>query len=159
CPLDSTDPSFLLGTIDQPLYALAEWYIADSLLKKDHLVLQPGMRTFSYGDASRNVYPLELRLIAIRDGIFYEFRHRWEEPPGLELVMQFVSLRKVVGPYSRETFGLKLPVKEKAEVLVGIFNKSTDRFLPNSFFYQPARAPYTPIPYVRQHFMQTTTGY
>ena len=159
CPFDSPGPSFLLGTVDQPLYALAEWYVADSLLKKDHLFLQPGMRTFSFGDADHGFYPLELRLIAIRDGIFHEFRHRWEEPPGLELALQFVSLRKVAGPYSRETFSLKLPVKEKAEVLVGIFNKSTDRFQPNSFHYQPARAPYRPVPYVRHHFMQTATGY
>ncbi|MDD2288931.1 MAG: alpha-2-macroglobulin family protein [Bacteroidales bacterium] len=159
CPLDTAGPSFLLGTVGQTLYALAEWYVADSLLKKDHLILQPGMRTFSYGDAARELFPLELRLIAIRDGIYHEFRHRWQEPPGLELAMQFVSLQEVAGPYSRQTFGLKLPVKEKAEVLVSIFNKSTDRFQPNSFLYQPARAPYMPIPYVRHYFMQTTTGF
>jgi hypothetical protein len=159
CPLDTTDPSFLLGTVDRQLFALAEWYVADSLLKKYHIVLQPGMRTFSFGEAVHESYPLELRLIAIRDGIFHEFRHRWEEPPGLEPAIQFVSLRKVAGPYSRETFGLKLPAMEKAEVLVSIFNKSTDRFQPNSFSYQPARAPYVSIPYIRHHFMQATTGY
>ncbi len=65
-----------------------------------------------------------------------------EEPLRSGTCLAVCLLRKVAGPYSRETFSLKLPVKEKAEVLVGIFNKSTDRFQPNSFHYQPARAPY-----------------
>lgn len=159
CPLETPGPSFLLGTVDKPLYALAEWYVGDSLIKKDPLVLQPGMQRFYFEDLTSVSYPLELRLIAIRDGIFHEFSHRWEEPSGLDLSLQFVSLRQVTGPYSRETFGLKLPAREKAEVLVGIFNKSTDRFQPNSFSYRPAQAPYRPIPYIRHHFTQTTTGF
>ncbi|NLA15108.1 MAG: hypothetical protein GX877_01035, partial [Bacteroidales bacterium] len=159
CPLSTTVPSFLLGTVHQTLYALAEWYAGDSLLKKDLLVLQPGMQRFSFGNDVPVLYPLEVRLIAIREGVFHEFKHLWEEPTHRDFPLQWVSLRNVTGPYSKETFRLKLPTKEKAEVLVSIFNKSTDRFQPNSFHYQPARAPYVPIPYVRHHIMETTTGF
>lgn len=157
CPLGTADPAFLLGTVNGLLYALAEWYVSDSLIKKEHLVLQPGMQAFSFKDNQKIAFPLELRLVAVRDGIYHEFNHRWETEPVPEPALEFVSLRKVTGPCSREEFTLKLPANDKSEVLVSIFNISTDRLSPNSFEYYPARAPYMPVPSIRHHFMQQST--
>lgn len=154
CPLGTADPAFLLGTVEESLYALAEWYVSGVLIKKEHLRLQPGMQLFSLGDNTKIRFPLELRLVAVRDGIYHEHKHTWETDPDTGPGLEFVSMRKITGPYSRESFALKYPAKEKAEVLVSIFNKSTDRLSPNSFEYFPARAPYMPMPAIRHYFMQ-----
>lgn len=153
-PLETAEPSFLLGTVKDPLYALAEWYVSDSLIKKEHLILQPGMRSFSLNDSRKTDFPLELRLVAVRDGIYYEHNHRWETEPVTVPALEFISLRKVTGPYSKEAFTLKTPAGEKTELLVSIFNKSTDRLSPNSFEYYPAHALELPVPAIRHHFMQ-----
>ncbi len=157
CPLEGEPPVFLLGTVDKPLYVLAEWYTGGSLISKSHLVLSPGMRTFSFPEPSAEDNPAELRLMAVRDGQYYEFRHRWEKPAEKLLPLHFVSLRRDTEPYSPESFGIKLPGQENAEVLVSIFNKSTDRLTPNRFDYQPARKPYVPVPAIRHHFMDLST--
>jgi len=160
CPLEGEPPVFLLGTVDKPLYVLAEWYTGGSLISKSHLVLPPGMRTFSFpGPAAEDTpaaedYPAELRLVAVRDGQYYEFRHRWEKPAEKLLPLHFVSLRRKTEPYSPESFGILLPKKQKAEVLVSIFNISTDRLIQNQFDYRPAREPYIPVPAIRHHFTE-----
>ena len=153
CPLEEDPPTFLLGTVNKPLYVLAEWYAGGSRINKTHLLLEPGMKTFTFPGLPVGGNEPELRLIAVRDGQYLEFRHRWEKPAEELLPLHFVSLRRNTEPYSRESFGIKLPQKEQAEVLVSIFNKSTDRLIPNQFDYRPAREPYIPIPSIRYHFM------
>ena len=157
CPLETPGPSFLLGTVDKPLFALAEWYSSGTLLAREHLSLQPGMQLISFKSGTEGVFPLELRLVAVRDGVFHEFRHTWEKAENNDLDLQFSWFRNVTGPNSRETFSLTITPPVKAEVLVSVFNESTDRLSPNSFHYLPARAPYVPVPYIRHYFMQDAT--
>lgn len=164
CPLEGEPPAFLLGTVEKPLYVLAEWYTGGSLISKSHLVLPPGMKTFSFpGPAAEDTpaaedYPAELRLVAVRDGQYYEFRHRWEKPAEKLLPLHFVSLRRKTEPYSPESFGILLPKKQKAEVLVSIFNISTDRLIQNQFDYRSAREPYIPVPAIRHHFTEISSA-
>ena len=163
-PLEGEPPVFLLGTVDKPLYVLAEWYTGGSLISKSHLVLPPGMRTFSFPGPAAEDYPAaednpaELRLVAVRDGQYYEFRHRWEKPAEKLLPLHFVSLRRKTEPYSRESFGILLPKNQNAEVLVSIFNISTDRLIQNQFDYRPAREPYIPVPAIRHHFTEISSA-
>jgi tetratricopeptide (TPR) repeat protein len=158
CPLEEDPPSFLLGTVDKPVYVLAEWYARGSLISKNNLFLEPGMKIFSFPGLPAGDEPPELRLVAVRDGQYLEFRHRWEQPAEESIPLHFVSLRRNTEPYSLESFGIVLPKKENAEVLVSIFNKSTDRLAPNQFVYRPAREPYMPIPAIRHHFMNLSTS-
>ncbi|MFA5443685.1 MAG: alpha-2-macroglobulin family protein [Bacteroidales bacterium] len=158
CPLEEDPPAFLLGTVNKPLYVLAEWYAGGSQVSKTHLLLEPGMKTFSFPGLPVGDNPPELRLVAVRDGQYIEFRHRWEKPAEESLPLHFVSLRRDTEPYSLESFGIMLPNKDNAEILVSIFNKSTDRLTPNNFYYQPAREPYRPIPAIRHHFMDLSTS-
>ncbi len=158
CPLAGEPPSFLLGTVEKPVYVLVEWYAGGSPISKNHLVLEPGMKTFSFPGLPAGDDPPELRLVAVRNGQYIEFRHRWEKPAEESLPLRFVSLRRNTEPYSLESFGIMLPKKENAEVLVSIFNKSTDRLTPNHFDYRPAREPYMPIPAIRHHFMDLSTS-
>ena len=156
-PLEEEPPAFLLGTVDKPIYVLAEWYARGSLISKNNLFLEPGMKTFSFPGLPAGDYPPELRLVAVRDGQYLEFRHRWERSAEKLLPLHFVSLRQNTEPYSLESFSIMLPKKENAEVLVSIFNKSTDRLTPNRFDYRPAREPYIPVPAIRYHFMDIST--
>lgn len=159
CPLEGEPPAFLLGTVNKPLYVLAECYAGGSLISKNNLVLNPGMKTYTFPELPVGENLPELRLVAVRDGQYLEFHHRWEKPAQELLPLHFVSLRRDTEPYSQESFGIKLPGQENAEVLVSIFNKSTDRLTPNRFDYCAARKPDVPIPAIRYHFMNLSTAF
>lgn len=93
-----------------------------------------------------------LSMFFVKDGSDHCIRNIIEaQPRDYDLDMDVVSYRKMTGPSAEESFVISFAPGTEAEVLVDIFDKSSEQLAPNVYRFSPQdlfRYAYIPFPYV-----------
>ena len=128
---------FVLGTSDDDLYLEMEIFDNDSLLYHERVHLQNEMRKFriAYDPAWRSA--VKLSLYGIRDGSEIDHTYEFTRPGDVRLDVAVETFRDKTTPATEETMTIRAP--EGSELLVSIYDITTDRMGANSFDFYPLR--------------------
>lgn len=166
---DNSRTSFLLGTTENKLYALAECYDGDSLLLSMPLELSHEMKRIDWPQLDSYPYPVSLRIVAIKNGAYFQEEHTFPRTQAQTLTLTLESFRDKALPNSEESFALRVTSGQKTltpgqasqpgqetEALVSIYNASTDRLGANHFSFTPARRMAGYMPGIQHAFTNRT---
>lgn len=139
---------FLLGTSEDDLYLQMELFDGHTILYRESLHLKNEMRhiTIPYNQE----YPTGVRLqfIGIRRGERVGGTYTYTRPARVEIPVTIESFRDKTEPGRQEQMIIK--TEPGSELLVSIFDKTTDRYSSNSFYFTPLRSVSAgSVPYIR----------
>jgi len=141
---------FVLGTSEDDLYLELEVFDNDKVLYCEHVHLQKEMRKFhiDYDPSWRSA--VQLVVFGIRDGKVIDNMYQFTRPGDVRLDVAIETFRDKTTPATEETMTIRAP--EGSELLVSIYDVTTDRMGANSFSFYPLRE----YPYVGRPSVYTT---
>lgn len=142
----------LMGGRDS-LWVLAEYFDLNTgeLLEVGRDVLVPGIHRIC--DSIPELYPgrsLVRSLYVVKEGEAKVLRTELSSTADFSIDMEVASLRKVTSSGTTEYFTLIFPGTDDVEVLVDIFDKSSEDIMPNKYYFAPQnvlKRAYVPYPY------------
>ena len=128
---------FVLGTTEDDLYLELEVFDNDQVLHHESVHLQNEMRKFriAYDPAWRSA--VKLSLYGFRNGREIDHTYEYTRPGDVRLKVAVETFRDKTTPGTQETMTIRAP--EGSELLVSIFDVTTDRYGANSFSFYPLR--------------------
>ena len=128
---------FLLGTSEEDLYLELEIFDNDQVLYHESLHLQNEMRKFriSYDPAWRSA--VKMSVFGFRGGEKIDRSYEFTRPGDVRLDVAVETFRDKTTPGTEETMTIRAP--EGSELLVSIYDVTTDRYGANSFDFHPLR--------------------
>ena len=128
---------FVLGTTEDDLYLELEVFDNDQVLHHESVHLQNEMRKFriAYDPAWRSA--VKLSLYGFRNGQEIDHIYEYTRPGDVRLAVSVETFRDKTTPATEETMTIRAP--EGSELLVSIFDVTTDRYGANSFNFYPLR--------------------
>ena len=128
---------FLLGTTEDDLYLELELFDNADVLYHESVHLQNELRSFAipYDPSWRSA--VKMCVYGIRKG--KEIRHFYEfhRPGDVRLDVALETFRDKTTPGTEETLSIRVP--DGAELLVSVYDVTTDRYGANSFDFRPLR--------------------
>ena len=126
---------FVLGTTEDDLYLELEIFDNDKVLYHESVHLQNEMRKWRipYDPAWRSA--VKLSVYGIRAGEEIDHIYDFTRPGDVRLDVAVETFRDKTTPGTEETMTLRAP--EGSELLVSIYDITTDRLGPNSFSFYP----------------------
>ena len=126
---------FVLGTSEEDLYLELEIFDNDRQLYREGVHLQNEMRKFSipYDSAWRSA--VKMSVFGIRDGRELNYTYEFTRPGDVRLDVAVETFRDKTTPGSTEKMILRAPAG--SELLVSIYDVTTDRYQANSFSFYP----------------------
>ena len=128
---------FLLGTSEEDLYLELEIFDDDQVLYHESLHLQNEMRKFriAYDPAWRSA--VKMSVFGFRGGQEIDHTYEFTRPGDVRLDVAVETFRDKTTPGTEETMTIRAP--EGSELLVSIYDVTTDRYGANSFDFRPLR--------------------
>ena len=126
---------FVLGTTEEDLYLELEIFDNDSRLYREGVHLQNEMRKFRipYDSAWRSA--VKMSVFGIREGRELDYTYQFTRPGDVRLDVAVETFRDKTTPGSKEQMTLRAPAG--SELLVSIYDVTTDRYRANSFAFHP----------------------
>ena len=126
---------FVLGTSEDDLWLEMELFDNDTQLYCEHVHLQKEMRKFRlpYKDSYRSA--VKLSVFGFRNGRELDYTYQFTRPGDVRLDVAIETFRDKTTPGSGETMTVRAPAG--SELLVSIYDVTTDRYGPNSFSFYP----------------------
>ena len=126
---------FVLGTSEDDLYLELEVFDNDQRLHLEHLHLQNEMRKFkiAYDPAWRSA--VKMSVYGIRRGKEIDYTYEFKRPGDVRLDVAIETFRDKTTPGTEETMTIRAP--EGSELVVSIYDVTTDRMGANSFNFYP----------------------
>ena len=126
---------FVLGTSEEDLYFELEIFDNAQVLYHESVHLQNEMRKFRipYDAAWRSA--VKMGIYGIRDGEIISHRYEFRRPGDVRLDIAIETFRDKTTPGAQEEMTIRAP--EGTEMLVSIFDVTTDRYGANSFYFRP----------------------
>ena len=126
---------FVLGTSEDDLYLEVELFDNDTQLYCEHVHLQREMRKFKlpYKDSYRSA--VKLSVFGFRGGKELDYTYQFTRPGDVRLDVAVETFRDKTTPGSEETMVVRAPAG--SELLVSIYDVTTDRYRANSFSFHP----------------------
>ena len=126
---------FVLGTTEDDLYLELEIFDNNNRLYREGIHLQNEMRKFSipYDSAWRSA--VMMSVFGIREGRELDYTYRFTRPGDVRLNVAVETFRDKTTPGSTEKMTLRAPAG--SELLVSIYDVTTDRYRANSFAFYP----------------------
>ena len=128
---------FVLGTTEDDLYLELELFDNDRQLYREGVHLQNEMRKFSIPYKSEWRSAVKMSVFGIREGRELDYTYQFTRPGDVRLDVAIETLRDKTTPGSTERMTLRAPAG--SELLVSIYDVTTDRYQPNSFAFYPLR--------------------
>ena len=128
---------FVLGTSEEDLYLELEIFDNAQVLYHESLHLQNEMRKFRipYDPAWRSA--VKMVVFGVRSGNTINHQYEFKRPGDVRLDVAVETFRDKTTPGSQEEMTIRAP--EGAELLVSIYDVTTDRMGANSFDFRPLR--------------------
>ncbi len=128
---------FVLGTTEDDLWLEVELFDDDKQLYCEHVHLQNEMRKFNlpYKDSYRSA--VKLSVFGFRGGAGIDNTYQFTRPGDVRLDVAVETFRDKTTPGSEEEMIVRAPAG--SELLVSIYDVTTDRYRPNSFSFYPLR--------------------
>ncbi len=159
-PVDGEYPVFYIGTREKELFVLAELFKEDSLIVHKHLTVSNELQKFGFPGYALSSGPYHLLLTAVKKGDCYTERTLFEaRQESSRLNLEVLSFRDMAAPDSVVTFGLRIDPAQQAEILLSVYNASTDRFQRNDFTLNVPGPVKKYPPDFRERFSQYTYQY
>jgi hypothetical protein len=126
---------FVLGTTEEDLYLELEVFDNDQVLHHERVHLQNEMRKFriAYDPSWRSA--VKLSLYGFRAGNELDYVYEYTRPGDVRLDVAVETFRDKTTPGSQETMTIRAP--EGSELLISIYDITTDRLGANSFSFYP----------------------
>jgi len=132
---------FLMGTVAERLFAEVEIIDGDSVLWRKPLIVDKGMKIYSFDYPVNSSNDVTLSITSILKGKLYSRTEQYKWNPNSEtgINIDFKSIREKYNPGKKESVIITIkdnsgnPIKE-SELMLSIYDKTTDRFRANSFF-------------------------
>ncbi len=157
-PVEGATPSFMLGTREPRIYLLASFYDGDSLCLQQVIEHSRGLHRYSFPAMANYPEPLLLQTVTVWHGDCLTHSHTFTPPLQPPLDLTLASFRNTALPDSETSFALQLKPRIPAELLLSVYNASTDRLGTNNFSWYPARG-YKPSPRpLRKQFDESLSG-
>ena len=139
---------FLLGTSEEKIYAQLELITEDSVVYRESLIVEKGMKKHSLSIPAANSDLILLSITSVLKGRPYTVNETYkiENKKSREIKLFITNLKKRVSTSNNETLTINLrdvsgnPVTD-AEVMVSIFDKRADKWMVNNFFLQTLKIP------------------
>ena len=128
---------FVLGTTEEDLYLELELFDNDRQHYREGVHLQNEMRKFSIPYKSEWRSAVKMSVFGIREGRELDYTYQFTRPGDVRLDVAVETLRDKTTPGSTERMTLRAPAG--SELLVSIYDVTTDRYQPNSFAFYPLR--------------------
>ena len=126
---------FVLGTTEEDLYLELELFDNDTQLYREGVHLQNEMRKFSIPYKSEWRSAVKMSVFGIREGKELDYTYQFTRPGDVRLDVAVETLRDKTTPGSTEQMTLRSPAG--SELLVSIYDVTTDRYQPNSYAFHP----------------------
>ena len=128
---------FVLGTTEDDLWLELELFDDDTQLYCEHVHLQNEMRKFNlpYKDSYRSA--VKLSVFGFRNGAGIDHTYQFTRPGDVRLDVAVETFRDKTTPGSEEEMVVRAPAG--SELLVSIYDVTTDRYRANSFAFHPLR--------------------
>lgn len=126
---------FVLGTTEDDLYLELEFFDNDLRLYREGVHLQNEMRKFSFPYKSEWRSAVKMSVFGIRDGRELDYTYQFTRPGDVRLDVAVETFRDKTTPGSTETMTVRAPAG--SELLVSIYDVTTDRYRANSFSFHP----------------------
>lgn len=140
---DSAKIHFLAGTWAEKVYTLVELIDGRSVVYKKMLEIEKGLHNFSIEIPSGCSKEFTLSLTTVIDGQFFTNSEKYNSAKVKKnrLKLNITNLRKKYLPNQNQSFTLSLRDSENrpfssSELMVSIYDKTTEKFTPNSFDLQ-----------------------
>lgn len=144
CDRDTID--FLIGTSNE-LYLEMEIFDGNKVLYRKPLHLQEEMSHITLPYDEKWPTSVSLNLFGFRNGREVSKKCTFTNPQSIGIDVSIETLRDRTAPGNKEQMVLKAP--SGSELLVSIFDVTTDRYGANSFWFSPiSTASYKTMPYV-----------
>ena len=141
---------FVIGTTEDDLYLELELFDDDTQLYREGVHLQNEMRKFvlPYKDSYRSA--VKLSVFGFRGGEKIDKTYEFKRPGDVRLDVAVERFRDKTTPNTEETLTLRAPAG--SELVVSIYDVTTDRYGANSFRFTPLRE----YAYVNRPLIHTT---
>ncbi|MFA7033567.1 MAG: MG2 domain-containing protein [Bacteroidales bacterium] len=134
-PLKTVDGiEFLIGTSEEDLYLELELFDADHRLYRQPVHLRDEMVKIVLPYEKSYPSMVVLSLFGFRNGKEINHHYDYIRPNDIRFDIDVETFRDKTTPRSQERFTVKAPA---SELMVSIFDVTTDRFDANSFYFQP----------------------
>ncbi len=126
---------FVLGTTEDDLYLELELFDNDTQLYREGVHLQNEMRKFvlPYKPSYRSA--VKLSVFGFRNSRELDYTYSFTRPGDVRLDVAVETFRDKTTPGSEETLTVRAPAG--SELMVSIYDVTTDRYRPNSFSFYP----------------------
>lgn len=128
---------FLVGTTQEDLYLEMELFSGEERLLREPLHLKNEMRRIVLPYEKSYPSMVVLSLYGFRDGVPIQQQLDFTRPKDVSLDIEIESFRDKTTPRSEECFIVKAPI---SELMVSIFDITTDRFGAHNFNFTPIPA-------------------
>ena len=126
---------FVLGTTEDDLYLELELFDNDNRLYREGVHLQNEMRKFVFPYKSEWRSAVKMSVFGIRNGEEIDHAYEFTRPGDVRLDVAVETFRDKTTPGSTEKMTLRAPAG--SELLVSIYDVTTDRYRANSFGFHP----------------------
>ncbi|MBR6423961.1 MAG: hypothetical protein IKS47_04705 [Bacteroidales bacterium] len=126
---------FVLGTTEDDLYLELEIFDNDEQLYREGVHLQNEMRKFKIAYKPEWRSAVKVSVFGIRNGEEIDNTYSFTRPGDVRLDVGIETFRDKTTPGSTETMTLRAPAG--SELLVSIYDATTDRYGANSFSFHP----------------------
>ena len=128
---------FVLGTTEDDLYLELEIFDNAKVLHHESLHLQNEMRKFriAYDPSWRSA--VKMVVFGVRNGELINRTYEFKRPGDVRLDIAIETFRDKTTPGTKEEMTIRAP--EGAELLVSVYDMTTDRYGANSFDFRPLR--------------------
>lgn len=126
---------FVLGTTEDDLYLELELFDNGEQLYREGVHLQNEMRKFilPYKDSYRAA--VKMSVFGFRHGEELDYTYQFTRPGDVRLDVAVETFRDKTTPGTEETMTVRAPAG--SELMVSIYDVTTDRYRPNSFSFYP----------------------
>lgn len=128
---------FVLGTTEDDLYLELELFDDDEQLYREGVHLQNEMRKFVLPYKASYRSAVKMSVFGFRGGEKIDATYEFKRPGDVRLDVAVESFRDKTTPNTEETLKLRAPAG--SELVVSIYDVTTDRYGANSFRFTPLR--------------------
>ena len=128
---------FVLGTTEDDLYLELELFDDDDQLYREGVHLSREMRKFRLPYKPEYRSAVKMSVFGFRGGEKIDHTYEFKRPGDVKLDVAIETFRDKTTPNTEETLTLRAP--EGSELVVSIYDVTTDRYKPNSFAFTPLR--------------------
>ena len=126
---------FVLGTTEEDLWLELELFDDDNQLYREGVHLQNEMRKFVLPYKASYRSAVKMSVFGFRNGKGLDYTYQFTRPGDVRLDVAVETFRDKTTPGSEETMVVRAPAG--SELMVSIYDVTTDRYRPNSFSFYP----------------------